>query len=135
MPACGDAGVWAGASGGGAACSSSWIAASTAVSSCASVLRSTVPAGAVSAWTRRFPTRRLHLVEGRSEDLRRQVLAGAIDLAVVDGDAPQAGLTVRPLSRETMVAVGLARSGLLPAGQLAQEVLWVGIAQPQLLAA
>src|SRR4051812_37436486 len=45
----GEAGGPGASSSGGASCSSSWMAASTAVSSCASVLRSTVPGGAVSA--------------------------------------------------------------------------------------
>lgn len=75
-----------------------------------------VVARSAADWNQRFPDRRLHLVEGLSDELRRMVLNSSIDCAFVDNDAVQPGLVVRPITREPLVAVTAAGSGLLPMG-------------------
>ncbi|WP_282961779.1 LysR family transcriptional regulator [Plastoroseomonas hellenica] len=75
-----------------------------------------VVARSAADWNQRFPDRRLHLVEGLSDELRRMVLNSSIDCAFVDNDAVQPGLVVRPITREPLVAVTAAGSGLLPVG-------------------
>lgn|GEM_PF-268141 len=75
-----------------------------------------VLARSAADWNQRFPERRLHLIEGLSDELRRMVLNASIDCAFVDNDATQPGLVVRPITREPLVAVTAAGSGLLPPG-------------------
>lgn len=80
-------------------------------------------ASAAAAWNRRHPDRRLHLVQGKTDDLRRSVLTGALEFAVVDTDVPWPGLAVRSVTREPMVAVTAAGSPLLDPGPVALATL------------
>lgn len=59
-------------------------------------------AEAAAKWRATAPRHRLHVVEAVNTDLRRQVLSGLLDLAVVDDDEPQAGLVVRRLATEPL---------------------------------
>lgn len=71
-----------------------------------------------TAWSRRFPRLRLRLVEHRDDELRRLVLTSALDLAIIDNDVQQPGLSIRSITREPMVAVTRAGSGLYPSGEV-----------------
>lgn len=82
-----------------------------------------VVARTASDWKQRYPTGTLQLSEALSSDLRRMVLNAEIDCAFVDADAAQPGLSVRPITREPMVAVSAAGSRLLGAGPVAFAAL------------
>jgi LysR family nitrogen assimilation transcriptional regulator len=72
-------------------------------------------AHAAEIWTRRFTDRKLVLFEARADELRRMVLSSTIEFAVLDNDATQPGISMRPISIEPMHAIFSPKS-IMPPG-------------------
>lgn len=82
-------------------------------------------ARSTEAWSARFQDRKLVLIEARADELRRMVLSSLVEFAVLDNDAKQPGISLRPISIEPMCAVYSSRAVMpstetVPLGELAR---------------